>query len=52
MFTFKIQYRDQNGNVCDMSVSLQGDNVDQARYKLERRFNETFPLCVLIHIGG
>lgn len=52
MFTFKIQYRDQKGNIRDMTVSLQGDNVDQAKTKLERRFKETFPLCDLIHVGG
>ncbi len=52
MFTFKIQYRDQKGNVRDMTVSLQGDNADQAKFKLERRFKETFPLCDLIHVGG
>ena len=52
MFTFKIQYRDQKGYVRDMTVSLQGENVDQARHKLERRFKETFPLCDLIHVGG
>lgn len=52
MFTFKIQYRDQKGNVRDMTVSLQGDNIDQAKNKLERRFKETFPLSDLIHIGG
>lgn len=51
MFTFKIQYRDQKGNVGDMSVSIQGDSVDQAKIKLERRFKETFPLCDLIHVG-
>lgn len=52
MFTFKIQYRDQKGNVGNMSVSIQGDDVNQAKHKLERRFKETFPLCDLIHIGG
>jgi hypothetical protein len=52
MFTFKIQYRDQKGNVRDMTVSLQGDNIDQAKNKLERRFKETFPLSDLIHIRG
>ena len=52
MFTFKIQYRDQKGNVGNMSVSIRGDDVDQAKFKLERRFKETFPLCDLIHVGG
>lgn len=52
MFTFNVQYRDQKGNVRDMTVSLQGDNSDQAKFKLERRFKETFPLCELIHVGG
>ena len=52
MFTFKIRYRDQNGNVRDMTVSLKGDSADQAKYSLERRFKETFPLCDLIRIGG
>ena len=51
MFTFKIRYRDQKGNVRDMTVSLKGDSVDQAKYSLERRFKETFPLCDLIRIG-
>ena len=51
MYTFKIRYRDQKGNVRDMTVSLKGDSADQARYSLERRFKETFPLCDLIRIG-
>lgn len=51
MFTFKIRYRDQKGNVRDMTVSLKGDIADQAKYSLERRFKETFPLCDLIRIG-
>ena len=50
MYTFKIRYRDQKGNVRDMTVSLKGDSADQARYSLERRFKETFPLCDLIRI--
>lgn len=52
MFTFKIRYRDRKGNVRDMSVSLKGDNADQAKGKLESRFNEMFPLCDLIYIEG
>lgn len=50
MYTFKIRYRDRKGNVRDMTVSLKGDSADQARYSLERRFKETFPLCDLIRI--
>lgn len=52
MYTFKIQYRDRKGNVRYMTVSLKGDNADQAKCSLERRFKETFPLCNLIYIGG
>ena len=52
MYTFKIRYRDQKGNVRDMTVSLKGDSADQARYSLERRFKETFPLCDLIRFGS
>ena len=51
MYTFKIRYRDQKGNVRDMTVSLKGDSADQAKRSLERRFRETFPLCDLIRIG-
>lgn len=50
MYTFKIRYRNQKGNVRDMTISLKGDNADQAKYSLERRFKETFPLCDLIRI--
>lgn len=52
MYTFKIRYRDQKGNVRDITVSIKGDSADQAKRSLERRFKETFPLCDLIHIGG
>ena len=52
MYTLKIRYRDRKGNVRDMTVSLKGDSADQAKYSLERRFKETFPLCDLIYIGG
>ena len=52
MFTFKIRYRDQKGNVRDMAVSIKGDSADQAKRSLERRFKETFPLCDLIRIVG
>ena len=52
MYTFKIRYRDQKGVVRDMIVSLKGGSADQAKYSLERRFKETFPLCDLIRIGG
>ena len=52
MYTFKIRYRDRKGNVRDMTVSLKGDSANQAKYSLERRFKETFPLCDLIYIGG
>ena len=51
MYMFKIRYRDQKGNVRDMTVSLKGDSADQAKRSLERRFKETFPLCDLIRIG-
>ena len=51
MYTFKIRYRDQKGDVRDMTVSLKGDSADQAKRSLERRFKETFPLCDLIRIG-
>ena len=51
MYTFKIRYRDQKGNVRDMTVSLKGDSADRAKHDLERRFKETFPLCDLIRIG-
>ena len=51
MYTFKIRYRDQKGNVRDMTVSLKGHSTDQAKHSLERRFKETFPLCDLIRIG-
>ena len=51
MYTFKIRCRDQKGNVRDMTVSLKGDSADQAKYSLESRFKETFPLCDLIRIG-
>ena len=51
MFTFKVQYKDENGNISNIDLVMYGESRELARVNLERSFKEQFHNCILIHIG-
>jgi hypothetical protein len=50
-FNFKIQYHSNSGDIGELTATLFGISVEDARLKLEHDFRNFFPCCTIVHIG-
>ena len=52
MFTFTVQYKNVQGTIQTMTVSLMAPTQKDAADKITSRFTETFPQSTLISVRG